>query len=142
MGRWEAVDSDNTIKPMFYPCHEHTQFMLALLQFIDKVKQFEQSQPFSFFLHQRLNENRGKRLLRQLLIIDLLLIYPVCFRPKFVHPDLGIGGAERLVVDAAVGLQDQGKHLVTMFTSHHDRTHCFEETRDGTGHRMYMQTRN
>ncbi|KAF9928599.1 Alpha-1,3-mannosyltransferase-like protein [Linnemannia zychae] len=52
-------------------------------------------------------------------------------RIAFIHPDLGIGGAERLVVDAAVGLQDLG-HKVTMYTSHHDPSHCFEETRDGT----------
>ncbi|RCH88234.1 Alpha-1,3-mannosyltransferase-like protein [Rhizopus stolonifer] len=49
----------------------------------------------------------------------------------FIHPDLGIGGAERLVVDAAVGIQSKG-HKVTMYTSHHDPNHCFEETRDGT----------
>ncbi|KAJ3159295.1 Alpha-1,3-mannosyltransferase-like protein [Geranomyces michiganensis] len=49
----------------------------------------------------------------------------------FVHPDLGIGGAERLVVDAAVGLQSRG-HSIQVFTSHHDQSHCFEETRDGT----------
>ncbi|KAK6542807.1 Alpha-1,3-mannosyltransferase-like protein [Orbilia ellipsospora] len=49
----------------------------------------------------------------------------------FVHPDLGIGGAERLVVDAAVGLQNLGHH-VTIFTSHCDPTHCFDECRDGT----------
>ncbi|EFQ35098.1 glycosyl transferase group 1 [Colletotrichum graminicola] len=49
----------------------------------------------------------------------------------FFHPDLGIGGAERLVVDAAVGLQNRG-HKVVIFTSHCDRSHCFEEARDGT----------
>ncbi|ORZ16984.1 alpha-1,3/1,6-mannosyltransferase ALG2 [Absidia repens] len=49
----------------------------------------------------------------------------------FIHPDLGIGGAERLVVDAAVAAQSKG-HQVTIYTSHHDPTHCFEETRDGT----------
>jgi hypothetical protein len=38
----------------------------------------------------------------------------------FFHPDLGIGGAERLVVDAAVALQERG----------HPR-HCFDEARDG-----------
>jgi len=48
----------------------------------------------------------------------------------FLHPDLGIGGAERLVVDAAVGLQNLG-HKVTIFTSHCDPTHCFDEARDG-----------
>lgn len=31
----------------------------------------------------------------------------------FLHPDLGIGGAERLIVDAAVALQQKG-HDVTM----------------------------
>ncbi|KAI1343869.1 hypothetical protein F5Y15DRAFT_180592 [Xylariaceae sp. FL0016] len=49
----------------------------------------------------------------------------------FLHPDLGIGGAERLVVDAAVGLQNRG-HKVVVFTSHCDPTHCFDEARDGT----------
>ena len=52
-------------------------------------------------------------------------------RIVFFHPDLGIGGAERLVVDAAVGLQDRG-HRVTIFTSHCDPGHCFDEARDGT----------
>ncbi|KAF1846777.1 glycosyltransferase family 4 protein [Cucurbitaria berberidis CBS 394.84] len=49
----------------------------------------------------------------------------------FFHPDLGIGGAERLVIDAAVGLQSRG-HRVTIFTSHCDSRHCFDEARDGT----------
>ncbi|CCE65061.1 hypothetical protein TPHA_0J02410 [Tetrapisispora phaffii CBS 4417] len=48
----------------------------------------------------------------------------------FLHPDLGIGGAERLIVDAAVGLQEQG-HNVTIYTSHCDKTHCFEEVKSG-----------
>jgi alpha-1,3/alpha-1,6-mannosyltransferase len=48
----------------------------------------------------------------------------------FLHPDLGIGGAERLVVDAAVGLQKRG-HRVVIFTSHCDAAHCFDEARDG-----------
>ncbi|KAI1614699.1 alpha-1,3/alpha-1,6-mannosyltransferase [Exophiala viscosa] len=49
----------------------------------------------------------------------------------FFHPDLGIGGAERLIIDAAVGLQEQG-NKVTIFTSHCDPKHCFDEARDGT----------
>ena len=49
----------------------------------------------------------------------------------FFHPDLGIGGAERLVIDAAVGLQDLG-HKIIIFTSHCDPSHCFDEARDGT----------
>jgi alpha-1,3/alpha-1,6-mannosyltransferase len=48
----------------------------------------------------------------------------------FVHPDLGIGGAERLVIDAAVGLQSSG-HKVTILTSYRDTNHCFDEARDG-----------
>lgn len=49
----------------------------------------------------------------------------------FIHPDLGIGGAERLVVDAALGLQQDG-HDVIIYTSHCDINHCFEEVKDGT----------
>ncbi|KAI3753667.1 hypothetical protein L2E82_25727 [Cichorium intybus] len=48
-----------------------------------------------------------------------------------IHPDLGIGGAERLIVDAAVELASHG-HNVHIFTSHHDRNRCFEETLTGT----------
>lgn len=48
----------------------------------------------------------------------------------FFHPDLGIGGAERLVIDAAVGLKNRG-HKVIIFTSHCDRNHCFDEAQDG-----------
>jgi len=48
----------------------------------------------------------------------------------FVHPDLGIGGAERLIVDAALALKASG-HEVKIFTSHHDPSHCFTETKDG-----------
>ncbi|KAM3548972.1 hypothetical protein ARSEF4850_009110 [Beauveria asiatica] len=49
----------------------------------------------------------------------------------FFHPDLGIGGAERLVVDAAVGLQNKGAKVV-VYTNHCDPNHCFDECRDGT----------
>lgn len=41
-----------------------------------------------------------------------------------------LGGAERLVVDAALGLQRLG-HSVDIYTSYHDPEHCFEETRNG-----------
>jgi alpha-1,3/alpha-1,6-mannosyltransferase len=44
---------------------------------------------------------------------------------------LTTGGAERLVIDAAVGLQERG-HKVTIYTSHCDKSHCFDEARDGT----------
>lgn len=52
-------------------------------------------------------------------------------RIVFFHPDLGIGGAERLIIDAAVGLQELG-HTVRIYTSHCDPDHCFEEARDGS----------
>ncbi|KAF7322749.1 hypothetical protein HMN09_00053800 [Mycena chlorophos] len=51
-------------------------------------------------------------------------------RVCMVHPDLGIGGAERLVVDAAIGLQNR-HHSVVFYTSHHDPNRCFVETRNG-----------
>lgn len=41
-----------------------------------------------------------------------------------------LGGAERLIVDAAVELASHG-HNVHIFTSHHDRNRCFEETLSG-----------
>lgn len=56
-------------------------------------------------------------------------------RIVFVHPDLGIGGAERLVIDAAVGLQSRG-HQVTILTSYRDPNHCFEEARDGMSYQQ------
>ena len=52
-------------------------------------------------------------------------------RVGIFHPDLGIGGAERLVVDAGLALKQHGCD-VTFYTSHHDRSHCFPETADGT----------
>lgn len=51
-------------------------------------------------------------------------------RVLFLHPDLGIGGAERLVVDAALALKGRG-HRVSFLTNHHDPNHCFKETSDG-----------
>lgn len=49
----------------------------------------------------------------------------------FLHPDLGIGGAERLVVDAAIAMKQSG-HVVQFVTNHYSTSHCFEETKDGT----------
>ncbi|GAA6049849.1 hypothetical protein JCM3770_004214 [Rhodotorula araucariae] len=59
---------------------------------------------------------------------------PASLRIAFIHPDLGLGGAERLVVDAAVALQERG-HEVEVFTSYHEDGkdgRSFDETRDGT----------
>mmetsp|Transcript_3441 Transcript_3441/g.5073 ORF Transcript_3441/g.5073 Transcript_3441/m.5073 type:complete len:430 (-) Transcript_3441:31-1320(-) len=52
------------------------------------------------------------------------------YKIGFIHPDLGFGGAERLIVDAAVGIQKH--HSVNMYTQYHDENRCFEETKDGT----------
>lgn len=49
-------------------------------------------------------------------------------RVAFLHPDLGLGGAERLIVDAALALSLEG-HVVTLYTSHYDKDRAFEETK-------------
>ncbi|XP_062986968.1 alpha-1,3/1,6-mannosyltransferase ALG2 [Elgaria multicarinata webbii] len=46
----------------------------------------------------------------------------------FLHPDLGIGGAERLVVDAALALRARGCR-VQIWTPRYDPARCFSETR-------------
>lgn len=51
-------------------------------------------------------------------------------RLAFVHPYLGLGGAERVVVDAALELSARG-HQVTIFTSCHDPERAFPATLDG-----------
>jgi len=51
-------------------------------------------------------------------------------RVAFIHPDLGIGGAERLVLDAATHLRAAG-HRVTIFTANYDPERCFDETKNG-----------
>lgn len=48
------------------------------------------------------------------------------------------GGAERLVVDAAIALQRRG-HSVEIFTSRHDPTRCFEETQNGAAYDAPLQ---
>lgn len=52
-------------------------------------------------------------------------------RVVVVHPDLGVGGAERLIVDASRALQESG-HEVIIYTGFHNKNRCFEETKDGT----------
>jgi alpha-1,3/alpha-1,6-mannosyltransferase len=51
-------------------------------------------------------------------------------RIAFLHPDLGLGGAERLIVDAACELVGHG-HQVDVYTAYYDPSRCFEETRTG-----------
>ena len=52
-------------------------------------------------------------------------------RVAFCHPDLGLGGAERWLVDAAKEVQAHGHHVV-VYTGRHDPKQCFVETNDGT----------
>lgn len=47
-------------------------------------------------------------------------------RVAFVHPDLGLGGAERLIVDAALALDDLN-HECTIFTPFLHPTRTFSE---------------
>ncbi|KAM9083060.1 alpha-1,3/1,6-mannosyltransferase ALG2 isoform 3-T3 [Megaptera novaeangliae] len=47
----------------------------------------------------------------------------------FLHPDLGVGGAERLVVDAALALRAR-RCSVKIWTAHYDPGHCFAESRE------------
>jgi alpha-1,3/alpha-1,6-mannosyltransferase len=47
-------------------------------------------------------------------------------RVLFLHPDLGIGGAERLVVDAALALKAKS-HDVHIVTCHHDPGNNFNK---------------
>ncbi|KAF5290892.1 hypothetical protein FQA39_LY14572 [Lamprigera yunnana] len=47
----------------------------------------------------------------------------------FIHPDLGIGGAERLVLDVAVALSKQ-HNKVSFMTNHFNKNHAFQELRE------------
>ena len=49
-------------------------------------------------------------------------------RVLIVHPDLGVGGAERLIVDAALAIKGANNE-VTLLTNHYDPSRCFEDTR-------------
>jgi alpha-1,3/alpha-1,6-mannosyltransferase len=52
-------------------------------------------------------------------------------RIAFVHPVLGLGGAERLVVDAALEMQARG-HRAVIFTAELDPERAFPATVDGS----------
>lgn len=60
---------------------------------------------------------------------------PDVLKVVFLHPDLGLGGAERLVVDACNGLIGYQKHCrceVVLVTTHHEPKRAFTETVNGT----------
>mmetsp|Transcript_18619 Transcript_18619/g.27604 ORF Transcript_18619/g.27604 Transcript_18619/m.27604 type:complete len:486 (-) Transcript_18619:470-1927(-) len=50
----------------------------------------------------------------------------------FIHLDLGIGGAEQLVLSLAAASQDAG-HDVTIVTSHCSQKHCFDQVKKPEG---------
>lgn len=52
-------------------------------------------------------------------------------RVAIIHPDLGIGGAEQMMVNIALALKGAG-HTVRIFTPYHNPSHAFKETTDGT----------
>jgi alpha-1,3/alpha-1,6-mannosyltransferase len=51
-------------------------------------------------------------------------------RIALVHPDLGLGGAERLVIDVAIALKARA-HTPTIYTAHRDATRCFADVAPG-----------
>jgi alpha-1,3/alpha-1,6-mannosyltransferase len=52
-------------------------------------------------------------------------------RVAFLHPDMGIGGAEQLVVNLAMSCKNQGWY-VKIFTPSYDSTRALDQTKDGT----------
>ncbi|CAH1117856.1 unnamed protein product [Phaedon cochleariae] len=55
---------------------------------------------------------------------------PKNLKIAFIHPDLGIGGAERLILDIASALSSEG-HQVIFLTNHFDPAHAFDELKNG-----------
>jgi len=46
-----------------------------------------------------------------------------------LHPDLGIGGAENLIINVALALKSKG-YTVKVYTPHFDSKRCFQECFD------------
>ena len=55
--------------------------------------------------------------------------FPKRKRVAILHPDLGIGGAEQLIINVALALQNKG-FFVKILTPHCDKKHCFQEVKD------------
>jgi len=45
-----------------------------------------------------------------------------------IHPDLGIGGAEQLIINIGLSLQENGAN-VTVYTPRYDPERCFEDSK-------------
>ena len=50
-------------------------------------------------------------------------------RVAIIHPDLGIGGAEQLIINVALALQT-ANYNVRVYTPHFDPNRCFASARD------------
>ncbi len=49
-------------------------------------------------------------------------------RVAIIHPDLGIGGAEMLILNLGLALVSKN-YVVKIFTPHFDPNHCFAEAK-------------
>lgn len=72
-----------------------------------------------------------------LFLVVLVNVYSQCFFKILMYvlfvlffSEKKVGGAERLIVDAACELVSHG-HDVHVLTAHHDKNQCFEETVSG-----------
>lgn len=45
-----------------------------------------------------------------------------------IHPDLGIGGAEQLIINVALALKEKGANVI-LYTPRYDPDRCFEDTK-------------
>ena len=64
-------------------------------------------------------------------ILYLLMKNKGNLRIAFLHPDLGLGGAEQLVINLALSCKNLG-HYVKIFTPSFDPKRAFSQTTDGT----------
>lgn len=71
----------------------------------------------------------GSKIFRPTHFLILSFLTLQLMRITIIHPDLGIGGAERLVVDAAVAMK-QYKHQVQFVTNYYRPEHSFKETQE------------
>ncbi|KAI0985492.1 hypothetical protein GJ496_009340 [Pomphorhynchus laevis] len=52
----------------------------------------------------------------------------IIMKCAIIHPDFGLGGAERLILDEAIALK-QSKHDIDIFTTNYNPEHAFDETK-------------